>query len=46
MDTKITLLKEAGKLAAYVFVTVALAKSVINAASTTQVAFDAAFGKK
>ena len=45
MDKKIALLKEAGKLAAYVFVTVALARTVVASASTTQVAFDAAFKK-
>ena len=45
MDTKLNLVKEAAKLAAYGFVTLTLGKIVLTQATAAQVAFDAAFKK-
>lgn len=45
MDNKLTLLKEAGKLAAYGFVVLALGRITIAQASVTTASFDAAFKK-
>jgi hypothetical protein len=45
MNNKVVFAREAGKLAAYAFVTVGLFGSVIAQSNNTTAAFKAAFGK-